>query len=92
MVPTVGPYQEQVRHVRGGDEENDGYGSKQNPELCANGPYDLILFRDGAPCWDSEDYRELGDFWKSLDPLCRWGGDFRNPDGGHFSIAHQGRA
>lgn len=54
--------------------------------------FDLVLFRRGRPCWDSETYRELGEFWKSLHPLCRWGGDFRNPDGGHFSIAHQGRA
>ncbi len=53
---------------------------------------DLILFRDGKPCWNSDDYRELGEYWESLHPLCRWGGRFRNPDGGHFSIAHQGRA
>jgi hypothetical protein len=53
---------------------------------------DLVLFRKGKPCWDSEDYRELGEYWESLHPLCRWGGRFRNPDGGHFSLAHQGRA
>lgn len=52
---------------------------------------DLILFRNGQPCWDTEDYKQLGEYWKSLHPLCRWGGDHRNPDGGHFSIAHQGR-
>jgi hypothetical protein len=53
---------------------------------------DLILFKNGKPCWKSEQYRDLGTYWKSLNPLCRWGGDFRNPDGGHFSLNHQGRA
>jgi len=53
---------------------------------------DLILFKNGEPCWDSEQYEPLGIFWKSLNPLCRWGGDFSNPDGGHFSLTHQGRA
>lgn len=51
---------------------------------------DLILFRDGEPLWSSDEYRALGDFWKAQHPLCRWGGDFRDPDGGHFSITHGG--
>jgi len=51
---------------------------------------DLNLFRGGEYLRDSEDYRPLGDFWKGLHPLCRWGGDFN--DGNHFSITHAGRA
>ena len=54
---------------------------------------DLNLFKLGALITDSEDYRFLGDFWKTCDPLCRWGGDFTSrPDGNHFSISYQGRA
>ena len=47
---------------------------------------------------DSEAYRPLGDKWKSMHPLCRWGGDFKDkegnakPDGNHFSLEHEGRA
>jgi hypothetical protein len=35
---------------------------------------------------------ELGKFWENLDPICAWGGNFRHPDGNHFSIRWQGRA
>ena len=52
---------------------------------------DLILFRGGNPCWDSESYRELGEWWEKQNTLCRWGGRFRNPDGGHFSVTHGDR-
>ena len=52
---------------------------------------DLNLFIDGVYQDRSEDYRALGDYWKSLDPLCRWGGDFKSrPDGNHFSMEHEG--
>ncbi len=52
---------------------------------------DLNLFKDGALLTTVEDYRPLGDFWKTLDPLCRWGGDFTTrPDSDHFSLAWQG--
>lgn len=39
---------------------------------------------------DSKAYRLLGEFWKRLHPLCRWGGDFSKPDGNHFSMEWQG--
>ena len=39
---------------------------------------------------DSEAYRPLGEKWKSMNPLCRWGGDFSKPDGNHFSLEHEG--
>lgn len=50
--------------------------------LFVNGEY----ITDGShPAW-----LELGAFWESLDPLCRWGGRFR--DANHLSLAHGGRA
>ena len=51
---------------------------------------DLNLFIDDAYKTDSEAHRPLGEYWKSLDPLCRWGGDFRKPDGNHYSMEHEG--
>lgn len=58
---------------------------------------DLNLFKDSSLEADediyqtsSEAYRPLGEFWKTLHPLCRWGGDFYRPDGNHFSCEHEG--
>lgn len=51
---------------------------------------DLFRFKDGTVSWDTEDYRKLGEYWKSLHPLARWGGDFRRRDAVHFSIEHKG--
>lgn len=52
---------------------------------------DLMLFIDGTYKIETADYAELGTYWKSLHPLCRWGGDFiTRPDGDHFSLEHEG--
>lgn len=58
---------------------------------------DFNLFVDTTPggdediyATDSEAHRELGTYWKSLHPLCRWGGDFSKPDGNHYSLEHEG--
>lgn len=51
---------------------------------------DLSLFKDGKFLETVEDYRPLGEHWKTLDPLCRWGGDFQRVDADHFSITFQG--
>lgn len=53
----------------------------------------LFLLVDGR--WEyqqqSEAYQPLGEKWKSMHELCRWGGDFQTrPDGDHFSITHEG--
>lgn len=47
---------------------------------------DFNLFKEGVYLTASEDYKELGKFWKSLDPANnRWGGDFVGfHDGNHF--------
>lgn len=49
---------------------------------------DFNLFKDGVFLQTTEDHRELGEYWESLDPLCRWGGRFN--DGNHYSIEHDG--
>ncbi len=51
---------------------------------------DLALFKNGELLSTLEDYKPLGEYWKSLDPLCCWGGDFHSPDADHFSITWQG--
>jgi peptidoglycan L-alanyl-D-glutamate endopeptidase CwlK len=42
---------------------------------------DLHFFKDGQICYP----KELGDFWEALDPLNRWGGNWKDfKDGPHF--------
>ena len=53
---------------------------------------DLNLFKYGQYLINTEDHKELGEYWKSLDPKNRWGGDFRHKDGNHYSREYQGRA
>ena len=53
---------------------------------------DFNLFKGTSYLQRSEDYKLLGEYWKSLHPLARWGGDFSNADGNHFSFTYQGRA
>lgn len=54
---------------------------------------DMNLFVDGK--WitgGSEAWDEIGEKWKGLHPLCRWGGDFKSRDFNHFSLFHEGKA
>jgi hypothetical protein len=51
---------------------------------------DLQLFTDGKYQTDSAAYKPLGDYWKSLNLECCWGGDFSKPDGNHFSMTFEG--
>lgn len=47
---------------------------------------DLNVFKDDVYLTEGKQFKELGEFWKSLGGS--WGGDFKvRPDGNHFSIA-----
>lgn len=41
--------------------------------------------------WQIPHWQKIGAHWKSLDQLCRWGGDFPNKDYNHFSITPDGK-
>lgn len=53
---------------------------------------DILLYRKGVYLTDTADYRPLGEYWIKLHDNCRWGGTFKNPDGGHFSFKYGGLA
>ncbi len=51
---------------------------------------DINLFtKEGTYITDSLIHQPFGEFWEGLNPLCRWGGRFK--DGNHYSIEHEGR-
>jgi hypothetical protein len=46
---------------------------------------DLNCFKDGVLTYKKEDIQLLGDYWVSLNPLNRWGGNWVGfPDSPHF--------
>ena len=51
---------------------------------------DLNLFKDGVLLSTVADYQPLGDYWKTLSGLARWGGGFSKPDADHFSLTYGG--
>jgi hypothetical protein len=61
-----------------------------NSVHCERLAVDFMLFKDGEYLTDPTDYKFMGDYWKSLDPSCRWGGDFTTVDADHFSITWNG--
>jgi len=69
--------------------EKKGYGHKSSAHKQRLAK-DYNLFIDGK--WQKETARHapLGHYWKSLHPLNRWGGDFKRPDGNHYSMEHNG--
>ena len=53
---------------------------------------DIDLFdKDNNYLSDTESHKPFGEYWKALHPDCRWGGDFRKPDGNHYSVEYQGK-
>lgn len=67
--------------------EKKGYGHSRSGHKIRLA-IDLNLFKDGEYLTSTEDHKELGEFWESLHPLCRWGGRFN--DGNHYSLEHDG--
>lgn len=52
---------------------------------------DMFVYKNGTISWDIEDYRPIGEKWKTMDPDARWGGDMLNRrDSVHFSFIHNG--
>lgn len=52
---------------------------------------DLNLFVSGQYVTDTASYAPLGEYWKSLDVGCCWGGEFKpRADGNHFALTHDG--
>ena len=71
--------------------DDDGVGHVKNSNHYIRLAQDFCLFKGNVYLKDTESYAPLGTKWKSLDPLNRWGGDFENPDGNHFSMEFEGR-
>jgi hypothetical protein len=57
---------------------------------CERLAIDLNLFKDGVLLESVADNKPLGDHWKTLSELARWGGDFSKPDADHFSLTYLG--
>lgn len=59
---------------------------------CQRLAADLLLFKGGEYLNDDDTgaYTTAGTYWKTLDPLCAWGGDFTTKDYDHFSITFHG--
>lgn len=54
---------------------------------------DLYVIREGEIDNAKGSYSPLGNRWKELHSLARWGGDFQGfPDLGHFSFTWEGRS
>ena len=51
---------------------------------------DFFIYKNGTVSWGAEDYRPLGEKWKSMRPGNCWGGDFKSRDAVHFSKEHNG--
>lgn len=66
-------------------------GHKKNSNHYLKIAGDLNLFKDKKFLTSTKSHAQLGAFWKSLHPLNRWGGDFSDPDGNHYSMEHNGR-
>ncbi len=47
---------------------------------------DLNLFKGGRYLFRTVNHEELGKYWESLDPDCRWGGRLEAKDGNHYEM------
>ena len=71
--------------------DDDGTGHMQGSLHYKRLAQDINLFKDGVWLKGTEDHKRVGEAWKSLHPLNRWGGDFRKKDGNHYSMEFEGR-
>jgi hypothetical protein len=50
---------------------------------------DIDLTKDSVYLDSGKEHTVYGEYWESLDPLCCWGGRFK--DANHYSITYMGR-
>lgn len=75
-------------------------GDYDGPHMKDGGHYtglgmDLLVYNHiGVPIRDSAHpaYQRLGEKWRRIHYLARWGGDFAKVDANHFSFARDGKA
>jgi hypothetical protein len=68
--------------------ESQGKGIK-NSLHCKRLAFDINLFDASGNFLESaESHRQFGEFWESLHPMNRWGGNFKNKDGKPFVDAN----
>jgi hypothetical protein len=77
-------YRDPRAHGEFGEDGPAGYGSPNSFHKLKLAQ-DLNLTIDGVYQETTEAHRVIGEYWKSLDPICTWGGDFNSPDGNHYS-------
>lgn len=53
---------------------------------CKRLAIDINLFKDGKLLQNKSDFVLFGNYWKSLNKLNRWGGDFPRVDCVHFEM------
>ena len=68
-----------------------------NSVHCKKLARDMLLYKDRTISYKIEDYRAMGEKWKRMHPLARWGGDFKKRnkksvgrDPYHFSFEYRG--
>lgn len=72
------PEQQQIYYEQGKTKTHD---SKHLKRLAI----DLFLFKAGVVTWNGNDYKKYGEYWESLRPQNRWGGNFTGfVDAVHF--------
>ena len=65
-------------------EQGKGIISSQH---CKRLAIDLNLFdKNGIYLQETENYKDIGTYWKYMHPDNRWGGDFQKADGNHFEM------
>ena len=76
-------YRDPRVHGKKGEKKSYSSRNSQHKDRLAR---DYNLFIDGVWQTTTEAHRPLGEKWESMHPLCRWGGNFSNPDGNHYEF------